>query len=426
MKIAVIGAKGLPPKEGGIEHHCAEIYPRLVAQGHSVDLFARSFYTGMPAFSQQDFKGVRAISLPCPKIGGSDVIISSALGAMLAAGNYDVVHFHALGPALFSWLPRTLSSTKVVVTCHGLDWQRAKWGKLARSSILMGEKVGASCAHKMVVVSEALQSYFLQTYNRHSVYIPNAPANYAPSDPDFNWSRSLGLKQGRYLVFLGRLVPEKCPDLLIKAFQALQHSDWKLVFVGGDDSATFKTQLLDLANGNPNILFTGQLLGSRLAEIVRGAGLCVLPSKIEGLPMAMLEAMAEGIPIVASDIPPHQHLLGQGRGILFRSGDLDSCIEKLDWAINNIQKLQSTAEYTKIYVRSNYNWDQIATKVLDLYEAVSDQPRTVPVIEGTVPAYQSTSTTVIEVAPHFKYVDEDSLSDPTETTPLTEVNVPYP
>ncbi len=374
MKIAVIGAKGLPPQEGGIEHHCAEIYPRMVAQGHSVDLFARSFYAKIPAFTENYFKGVRVISLPCPKVGGSDVIISSALGAMLTFGDYDIVHFHALGPSLFSWLTRMISPAKIVVTCHGLDWKRAKWGKMARFSIRLGEKIAVSCADEMVVVSTELQSYFIHNYSRDSAYIPNAPASYLASDTKFTWTVSLGLEPGRYMVFLGRLVPEKCPDLLIKAFQSLQQSGWKLVLVGGDDCPIFKAQLLNLANNNPNIIFTGQILGTRLAEIVRGSGLFVLPSDIEGLPMAMLEAMAEGIPILASDILPHRQLLGQNRGVLFRKGDINSCIDKLDWAINNTKEIQTFAEQAKSYVIANYNWEQITSKFIDLYHLISTKP----------------------------------------------------
>ncbi|MHC5933315.1 glycosyltransferase family 4 protein [Nostoc sp.] len=409
MKIAVIGAKGLPPEEGGIEHHCAEIYPRMVAQGHSVDLFARSFYTRMPAFRQYDFKGVRVISLPCPKVGGSDVIISSALGAMLTAGDYDIVHFHALGPSLFSWLTRMISPAKVVVTCHGLDWQRAKWGKLARLSILLGEKIAVSSAHEMVVVSGALQSYFINNYSRDSAYIPNAPASYPASDTKFTWTSSLGLERGRYMVFLGRLVPEKCPDLLIKAFQSLQKSAWKLVLVGGDDSPTFKAKLLSLANNNPNILFTGPLLGAHLAEIVRGSGLFVLPSDIEGLPMAMLEAMAEGVPILASDILPHRQLLGQNRGVLFRKGDVNSCIEKLDWAIHNTQEIQKFAEQAKIYVSANYNWEQITNKFIDLYNRISTKPLTVPTSTlASLYADQVKSATLRESALGTKYLETDS------------------
>ena len=426
MKIAVIGAKGLPPKQGGIEHHCAEIYPRMVAQGHSVDLFARSFYTSTPGFTQHDFKGVRVTSIPCPKIGGSDVLISSLVGAALAAGGgYDIVHFHALGPALFSWLPRLVSPAKVVVTCHGLDWQRAKWGKLASSAILLGEKVGVSCAHEMTVVSEALQSYFSKTYDRDSVYVPNAPATYAPSDPNFAWSESLGLTPGRYILFLGRMVPEKCPDLVIKAFQSLQPAGWKLVLVGSDTSSAYKAQLLELADNNPNVLFAGELLGTRLAEIVRGAGLCVLPSDVEGLPMVMLEAMAEGIPIVASDIPPHRQLLGNNRGVLFRRGDLDSCIQKMEWAICNTPDLKRMTAHAKVYVRSNYNWDQITATFLNLYESLLVRPQQAFAnTQVAVQISQGSATLSIEANTQFKYVDADNTAE--ESQPVTSIKATMP
>ena len=407
MKIAVIGAKGLPPQQGGIERHCAEIYPRIVAQGHAVDLFARSSYTGMPGWSQQEFEGVQVTSLPSSGMGGSDVILSSALGAMFTAGKYDIIHFHALGPALFSWLPRIVSPAKVVVTCHGLDWQRAKWGKLAKLSILVGEKAAVSCAHEMVVVSEALRSYFLKTYDRASTYIPNAPGSYSSSDPNFAWGTSLGLEQERYLVFLGRLVPEKCPDLLIQAFQALRPPGWKLVLVGGNDFPDFKAQLLHLADDNPNILFTGQLLGSQLAEIVRGAGACVLPSNLEGLPMAMMEAMAEGVPVIASDIPPHQQLLGRDRGVLFQQGNLDACIEKLSWAIDHPQELKAIAQRAKTYVRASYNWNQITSRFLDLYRSVLDQPTgSVQALEPTYLTHRRSAMLTTAVT-QFKYMEED-------------------
>lgn len=417
MKIAVIGAKGLPPKQGGIEHHCAEICPRMVAQGHSVDLFARSSYTDTPAFAQHDFKGVRVTSLPCSKITGLDVLVSSFLGAVLAAsGDYDIIHFHALGPALFSWLPRLISPAKVVVTCHGLDWQRAKWGRFASFLILLGEKVAVSCAHEIAVVSEALQSYFSKTYERTSVYVPNAPATYAASDPTFAWGRSMGLTPGRYILFLGRMVPEKCPDIVVKAFQALQLTGWKLIMVGSDTSSSYKAQLLELADNNPDILFAGELLGSRLAEIVRGAGLCVLPSDVEGLPMVMLEAMAEGIPIVASDIPPHRHLLDNNRGVLFRRGDLSSCIEKIEWAICNTQEIKQMADHARSHVRSNYNWEQITATFLNLYQDVLAQPRqALANPQFVVQISQGSPTLSVETDLRFKYLDDGTTE---ETQPV--------
>jgi glycosyltransferase involved in cell wall biosynthesis len=346
MKIAVIGAKGLPPKQGGIENYCAEVYPRMVAQGHSVDLYARSSYTDFSWRERYDYEGVQVISMPSLHMRGVDAFFSSGLGAIASSGTqYDIVHFHALGPSLFTWLPRMASSSKVVVTCQGLDWQRAKWGNFSSRLIHMGEKAAVRFAHGIVVVSEALRSYFLQTYGRETVYIPNAPASYPKSDPTFSYGTSIGLKQGRYILFLGRLVPEKCPDLLIEAFKALQPAGWKLVLAGGvSDTNKFTSDLLQMAQGNPDVVFAGELRGARLAEIVRGAGLFVLPSNLEGLPLAMLEAMREGVPVLASDIPPHQQLIAGQRGTLFQTGNLDSLVSGLDWAIHHPEELAAMAK----------------------------------------------------------------------------------
>jgi len=372
MKIAVIGSKGLPPKQGGIEHYCAEVYPRMVSQGHSVDLFARSSYTGLPWFNKYDYRGVKVISLPSPNLKGIDAFLTSAFGALATSGNrYDIVHFHALGPSLFSFLPKIASSAKVVVTCQGLDWQRAKWGKLSSKLIYLGEKTSVRFADGIIVVSEALSSYFMDTYGRATVCIPNAPASYETSDSKFSYGASLGLEKGHYITFVGRLVPEKCPDLLIRAFQKLRPTGWKLVLAGGNsDTGTYITELSDLVAGDPDILFAGELRGSRLAEIVRGSGLFVLPSNLEGLPLAMLEAMQEGIPVLASDIPPHQQLLGKDRGLLFQAGNLDSIVERLKWALKNSEAMMTMSQIAQEYVKLHYNWDRITEDNLRLYETL--------------------------------------------------------
>lgn len=369
MRIAVIGAKGLPPKQGGIEHYCAEVYPRMVAQGNCVDLFARSSYTDSSWLESYNFKGVRVISLPGGRLRGVDAFITSGLGAIAASGKkYDIIHFHALGPSLFTCLPKIATSAKVVVTCQGLDWQRAKWGSFSTRLIQMGEKAAVRFADGLIVVSDALQKYFWQTYGRQTIYIPNAPASYADSDPNFAYGASLGLERGRYIVYLGRLVPEKRPDLLVEAFSALQAKGWKLVLAGGvSDTKSFTADLLEKVANNRNIIFAGELRGSRLAEIVRGSGLFVLPSDLEGLPLAMLEAMREGIPVLASDIPPHQQLISGGRGMLFEAGKVNSCVRSLDWAINHPQEVAAMAKNAQRYVQSNYSWDRITSETLKLY-----------------------------------------------------------
>lgn len=379
MKIAVIGAKGLPPKQGGIEHYCAEVYPRMVAQGNTVDLYARSSYTDSSLLDNYDYQGVRVISLPGGQVRGVDALVTSGLGAIAATGKkYDIVHFHALGPSLFTCLPKLATDAKVVVTCQGLDWQRAKWGTFSTRLIQMGEKAAVRFADGIIVVSDALQKYFSQTYGRKTIYIPNAPASYADSDPNFSYGRDLGLNQGRYILFLGRLVPEKCPDLLVEAFSNLKPAGWKLVLAGGvSDTKTYTAELLEKVANNENIIFAGELRGSRLAEIVRGAGLFVLPSDLEGLPLAMLEAMREGIPVLASDIPPHQQLISGGRGMLFEAGNVQSCVRSLDWAVNHPQELAAMANNAQKHVQATYSWDRITSETLKLYTTLLNSPQLV-------------------------------------------------
>jgi glycosyltransferase involved in cell wall biosynthesis len=370
MKIAVIGVKGLPAKQGGIEHYCQALYPKIVEQGHSVDLYARSSYINESWFSVYKCQGVRVICLPSLAFRGLDALTNSGLAAIVAAfKGYDVIHFHALGPSLFSVIPRLLSSAKVIATCQGLDWQRGKWGKSSSRVIRLGEKMAAQYAHNVIVVSKALQDYFKLTYDLDTEYIPNAPGIYAKSDPEFNFVKSQGLEPGKYLLFLGRLVPEKRPDLLVQAFQKLQQSNWKLVLVGGcSDTTEYIAQLQGLAGDDSRVIFAGELRGTRLAEMVRGAGIFVLPSDLEGLPLAMLEAMREEVPVVASDIPPHQQLIGSDRGSLFKAGDLASCTSVLEKAMSQPQKLASLAQKAHRYVRQNYTWDKITADNLAVYD----------------------------------------------------------
>ena len=376
MKIAVIGAKGIPVKQGGIERYCQEFYPRIVKSGHQVDLFARPSYTNRPWFSSYQYQGVRVISLPSLPIRGLDAFVSSAFGVIYAVfGNYDVVHIHALGPALFSWIPKLFSSARVIVTCQGLDWQRAKWGKFSSWLIRLGERNAVKYADEIVVVSKALETYFRQTYGIDTRYIPNGPGNYAKSDPYFTYGKSLGLETGRYILYLGRLVPEKRPELLIQAFKKLQPESWKLVLAGGiSDTAKYSTELLKMSQQSDRIIFTNEIKGSKLAEIVRGAGLFVLPSDLEGLPLVMLEAMKEGIPVLASDIPPHQQLIGKDRGLLFEAGQLDSLVASLKMALARPSELQLMAQKAQKYIQTYYSWDKIVYDHLNLYTQIVPSP----------------------------------------------------
>ncbi|MBW4697966.1 MAG: glycosyltransferase family 4 protein [Aphanocapsa lilacina HA4352-LM1] len=380
MKIAVIGSKGLPAAQGGIERHCEEIYARLVRLGHAVDIYARATYTRPAAGGSYHCQGVRVFPLPGVPVKGVDALWTSAVGTLLAClRRYDIVHFHAVGPALFSALPRLLSPARVVVTCHGLDWQRSKWSRAASTLLHQGERNGVHFAHELIVVSQELQAYFAATYGRTPVYIPNAAASICESDPDFPFVASLGLCPGRYLLFVGRLVPEKRPDLLIEAFKALKPQGWKLVIVGGSsDTGAYAAELARLGEGG-GVHFCGQLGGANLAEMIRGAGLFVLPSDLEGLPLVMLEAMQECVPVVASDLPVHQQLTYGGRGLLFAAGDAKACRNSLQWAIDHPQQLAAMARSARRYVRVHHDWDRIAEQTLQVYRTLLERARPDPI-----------------------------------------------
>ena len=380
MKIAVIGVKGLPANQGGIEHYCQALYPRIVEQGHSVDLYARSSYVNKPWFSVYEVEGVRIICLPSLPLRGLDAFTNSLLAAIVATlRNYDVVHFHALGPSFFSFIPRLFSSSRVIATCQGLDWQRGKWGNISSQIIHWGEKIAAKYTHKMIVVSQALKNYFEKTYQIQPAYIPNGPGIYAKSDSSFAFVKSFNLTPQKYSLFLGRLVPEKRPDLLIEAFKKLHRPDWKLVLAGGNsDTTDYISQLRQLADNNPNIIFAGELKGRYLAEMVRGAGLFVLPSDLEGLPLAMLEAMREGVPILASDILPHQQLIGRDRGLLFTANDVNSCAEALEQAMLPSTNLATMAQKAQAHVKANYDWDKITADNLAIYNTDFKSPSQKP------------------------------------------------
>ena len=369
MKIAVIGVKGLPATQGGIEHYSESLYTNIVKQGHSVDLFARAYYTNKPGFSVYDYQGVRVISLPSISFLGLDTFVNCLIATVIATlKNYDVVHIHALGPALFCGLTRLLSPARIIVTCHGLDWQRTKWSKLARQIISLGEKSATRFADEIIVVSQYLQTYFFKTYGLKTNYVPTAPAEYEPPEASLSYIRSLGLESGRYILFLGRLVPEKRPDLLIKAFKSLNEPEWKLVLVGDTSNTdSFKSQLNQIKGDNDRIVFTSALQGRRLSEVMREAGLFLLPSDLEGLPLAMLEAMREGIPILASDIPPHRQLIGQDRGLLFEAGNLESLKQQLKTAISNPEKLIPMSQKAQIYVQNNHSWNRVIAENLKIY-----------------------------------------------------------
>jgi glycosyltransferase involved in cell wall biosynthesis len=380
MKIAVIGVRGIPTKQGQIERYCQELYPKITIRGHQVDLFAQPQYHDQPWFSIYYYKSIKVIallSLPGKKL---DLFINSALNTIWATfGNYDVIHIHGLTSAWFAWFPQLFCQSKIIVTCQKLDYQKTQWRKTFHWFLPWIEKIAVNNVDELIVVSKGLKTYFSKKYNIDPLYLPNAPRSYVPSQPEFEYSKVLGLQSKQYILYLGKLTPENRPDLLIKAFQKLQPAGWQLVLAGGvDNSVNYTVELLKMVRRENNIIFTNEIRGCFLTEIVRGAGLLIAARDNSdlGASSSILEAMREGIPILASDTPAHQELIATNRGLLFESGNLNSLITQLEYALSEPDLLQAMAKQAQMYTTINHGWDRIIYGHLSVYIKATTKVKT--------------------------------------------------
>jgi glycosyltransferase involved in cell wall biosynthesis len=377
LRIAMIGQKGLPATFGGIEHHVEEVGRRLAERGHHVTVFCRRSYSKASGTS---YRGMRLRTAPTIGTKHLDAIVHSGTSTALAmAGHFDVLHYHGLGPGLMSPIPRFLSGAGVVQTVHGLDHQRGKWGVGARTVLGSAHWLSGHVPHRTVVVSRALGESYQSTFDRTCDYIPNGvdePAHLPPR----GIVDVLGLEPGRYLLFVGRFVPEKAPDLLLRAYRRIA-GELPLVMVG-DSSFTdqYTAQLKELAAGDPRVRFTGFVYGDLLSELYRYAQVFIQPSLLEGLPLTLLEAASYARPIVASDIAPHREVLGELDGVagrrMFPSGDELALAEVLRQAMADQDAEALGAQQLCEEVRAGYRWDSAVTALERLYLEVLSARRT--------------------------------------------------
>lgn len=369
LRIAMLGHKFIPSRDGGIEVVVGELTTRMAALGHSVTCYNRTNAANRQALKENrlptEYSGVRMIWVPTIDRRGLAALSASIVATIRAAfGKYDVVHFHAEGPCVICWLPRLLGK-KVIVTIHGLDHKRQKWGRFASACIMMGEKNAARHAHQIIVLSKGVQQYFREQYGRETVIVPNGISPSAPRHANLI-SKKFGLEPRKYILFLGRLVPEKGIHYLIQAYQGLK-TDCKLVIAGGvSDTGNYVRSLREMAKENPDIIFTDFVEGQILEELYSNAYIYVLPSDLEGMPISLLEAMSYGCCCVTSDISECTDVTGEF-GASFLRGNADALRETLQELCDHPEKAERLGAGAKEDVTRRFSWDETVEKTLRLY-----------------------------------------------------------
>lgn len=363
MKIAMFGHKQIPSRTGGVEIVVGELSTRMAALGHDVTCYNR----GGKEETDTQYEGVRLKTVPTVDRKGLAAVTSSFFAALAAAlSKAQVCHIHAEGPAFMSFLPK-LFGKRVIVTVHGLDWQREKWKSgFGATYIRWGEKMAVRFAHEIIVLSRNTQEYFLQRYGRKTCLIPNGISKPEKRPPQ-EITKKFGLRGGDYILYLGRLVPEKGVHYLIEAFKQLKTDKYLVIAGGSSDTDDYEAHLKKLAAGDSRILFTGFVQGKLLEELYSNAYLYVLPSDLEGMPLSLLEAMSYGTCCVVSDIPECSEVV-EDHGVIFPKGNVQALRDILQDLCDDEEK---TAQYrggASDFVCGKYNWDDVIRKTLELYQ----------------------------------------------------------
>jgi glycosyltransferase involved in cell wall biosynthesis len=372
MKIAMIGHKRIPSKEGGVEVVVEELSTRLVKQGHNVTVYNRKGHNVQDKTVDKDkrklkeYKGVKIVTIPTINKKGLDALIYSFFASIVAIfKKYDVIHYHAEGSCAMLWIPKMFKK-KIVVTIHGLDWQRAKWGGFASKYIKFGEKLAAKYADQIIVLSKGVQKYFKDTYNRETIFLPNGVNKQETRNANII-KEKYNLEKDSYILFLARIVPEKGLHYLIEAFKNID-TNKKLVIAGGASHTNdYLEQIKEMSKQDERIIMTGFVQGEELDELYSNCYLYCLPSDVEGMPLSLLEAMSYGCNVLVSNIEENTQVIGN-YGNSFKKSDIQDLTIKLKELINNNPNYSK--EEISNYICNKYNWDEIVEKLVNIYKDI--------------------------------------------------------
>lgn len=373
LRVAMIGQKRVPSREGGVEVVVWELATRMRDLGLEVDCYNRSGYRIVPSKNYERIDGrrgwfqdgIRILTIPTVRNGKLNAIVYSVFATLRALfGRYDVIHFHAEGPCLMCWLPK-LFGIRVIATIHGLDWQRAKWGHFASHMLKAGERMAARHADEVIVLSANLQEYFRKEYGRETHYIPNGIERPTVHDADLITKR-WGLTKDSYIMTLCRIVPEKGLHYLLKAYENVQ-TDKRLLLAGGPSNAVeYYEEIEELAAKDERVILAGLVEGDTLAELLSNAYLFALPSDVEGMSVSLLEAMSYGNCCLVSDIKESTEVV-EDHAPVFRKGDTKDLQRVLQELTDHPEQVAGYREGASDFICGKYNWDDVVQRTLELY-----------------------------------------------------------
>lgn len=371
MKIALIGQKGAPTQNGGVERYAENLAANLVAKGHEVLLYSRKYYSR----GIKEYKGIRIISVPSLNTKHLEAISNTFFACLdVAFRKVDIINIQSIGPAALIWLLKLLNPrTPIVFTFHCQDYYHKKWGRLARYFLKSGERLGCRLADRVIVTSRNLVDYVNLEYGFAPTYIPYGA--YTPEPLPVKDIRRWGLEKESYIIYIGRLVRHKGVHTLISAYKQIS-TDKKLVIAGGSARTDdYVRELHELAADDPRIIFTDNQEGLILKELFSNAYLFVQPSQYEGLSVSLLEAMGWGRACLVSDIPQNLEGLGNA-GVTFRTNDVNDLKNKLTTMLAEPEKIGEYGRQARERVKQEYNWDNISRDIIAFYQsAIAERKR---------------------------------------------------
>ncbi len=370
MRIAYIGQKGIPKTQGGVEAHVENLALEMVQKNHQVFVYTRPYYTPKKL---KEYQGVKLISLPSIKTKHLDAISHTFLASIHALfQNYDIIHYHSVGPAILSFIPRLFSRAKIIGTFHCIDRFHQKWNALARIILKLGERAICKFPHLTITVSPHIQKYCLEKYKQKTIYIPNGFKIAKNQEQDI--LKKYQITPHKYFLIVSRLIRHKGIHYAIRAWQNLNLSDYKLVIVGDDFyNPKYKQELKNLVTNNDQIIFTGVQSGKNLDKLFTNAKAFILPSEDEGLSITLLEALGHKLPAIVSNIESNLPFIEKKLVLGFENKNVEDLKKQILRIIENYPQAQTMTERAQKYIQDNFSWPKLANKIERIYHQTNNK-----------------------------------------------------